>query len=112
MSAALNADGTRILTVREVVFNTMGGATQLWDAATAATRRPLGPEGSFLESGRYPAVFSPDGRRYVMFHDATTRWSRRSREVLTTRNPSDRHGGTSHLTTEQIDDLGAHVLSL
>lgn len=34
------------------------------------------------------------------------------REVLATRNPKDRHGRTSHLTPEQIDDLTAFVLSL
>jgi len=34
------------------------------------------------------------------------------REVLTTRNPNDRHGGTSHLTAEEVDDLAAYVLSL
>jgi YVTN family beta-propeller protein len=34
------------------------------------------------------------------------------RDVLTTRNRGDRHGKTSHLTTEQINDLIAYVLSL
>ena len=34
------------------------------------------------------------------------------REVLTTRNPKDEHGKTSHLTTQQIDDLAEYVLSL
>jgi WD40 repeat protein len=69
MSAALNADGTRILTVRDHVAASTHGATQLWDAAT---RRPLGPELQLLGPGRYPATFSPDGRRYLMLHDVTT----------------------------------------
>ena len=34
------------------------------------------------------------------------------REVLTTRNPCDKHGKTSHLTPQQLDDLAAYVLSL
>jgi len=34
------------------------------------------------------------------------------REVLTTRNPRDEHGKTSHLTPQQIEDLAAYVLSL
>lgn len=34
------------------------------------------------------------------------------RDVLTTRNPRDAHGRTSHLTSQQIDDLVAYVLSL
>jgi mono/diheme cytochrome c family protein len=34
------------------------------------------------------------------------------REVLTTRNPGDHHGKTSHLSTREIDDLAAYVLSL
>jgi mono/diheme cytochrome c family protein len=33
-------------------------------------------------------------------------------EVITDRNLQDRHGQTSHLTPEQIDDLAAYVLSL
>jgi mono/diheme cytochrome c family protein len=33
-------------------------------------------------------------------------------EVLTSKNPEDRHGKTSHLTAEQIEDLAAYVLSL
>jgi WD40 repeat protein len=69
MSAALNADGTRLLTVRDHVPHSTTGATQLWDAAT---RQPLGPELALLGPGRYPAVFSPDGRRYLMLNDVTT----------------------------------------
>ena len=34
------------------------------------------------------------------------------REVLTTRNPKDEHGKTSHLTVQQIDDLAEYLLSL
>lgn len=34
------------------------------------------------------------------------------REVLTTRNPKDQHGKTSHLTEEQINDLVEYLLSL
>ncbi len=34
------------------------------------------------------------------------------RDVLTTRNPRDEHGKTSQLTTQQIDDLAAYLLSL
>lgn len=34
------------------------------------------------------------------------------REVLTTRNPHDRHGKTSNLSPQDIDDLAAYVLSL
>ncbi len=33
-------------------------------------------------------------------------------EVFTAKNPKDRHGKTSHLTKEQLDDLVAYVLSL
>jgi cytochrome c peroxidase len=33
-------------------------------------------------------------------------------EVVTTRNPEDAHGRTSHLTPEDIEDLAAFVLSL
>ncbi len=34
------------------------------------------------------------------------------REVLTTRNRTDRHGRTSHLTAKEIDDLAEYILSL
>jgi mono/diheme cytochrome c family protein len=34
------------------------------------------------------------------------------RDVLTTRNPKDEHGKTSHLTAEQLDDLAEYLLSL
>ena len=34
------------------------------------------------------------------------------RDVLTTRNPRDEHGKTSHLTPQQLEDLAAYVLSL
>jgi DNA-binding beta-propeller fold protein YncE len=34
------------------------------------------------------------------------------REVITTRNPKDQHGKTSHLTPREIDDLVEYVLSL
>ena len=34
------------------------------------------------------------------------------RDVLTTSNPHDKHGKTSHLTSQQIDDLVAYLLSL
>ncbi len=34
------------------------------------------------------------------------------RELLTTANPHDRHGRTSHLRSAQIDDLAAYLLSL
>jgi YVTN family beta-propeller protein len=34
------------------------------------------------------------------------------REVLTSGNPHDEHGKTSHLTPRQLDDLAAYVLSL
>ena len=33
-------------------------------------------------------------------------------EVLTTSNPRDQHGRTSHLTPEQLEDLATYVLSL
>jgi hypothetical protein len=32
--------------------------------------------------------------------------------VLTTKNQGDRHGRTSHLTQEQLDDLVEYLLSL
>ena len=34
------------------------------------------------------------------------------RDVLTTRNPKDEHGKTSHLSPQQIDDLAEYLLSL
>ena len=34
------------------------------------------------------------------------------RDVITTCNPNDRHGTTSHLTPEQLNELAAYVLSL
>ena len=34
------------------------------------------------------------------------------RDVLTTGNPGDRHGKTSHLKAAQLDDLVAYLLSL
>ena len=34
------------------------------------------------------------------------------RDVLTTRNPQDRHGKTSNLTGQEIDDICAYLLSL
>jgi len=33
-------------------------------------------------------------------------------ELLTQRNPTDRHGRTSHLSRRQIDDLVEYMLSL
>jgi cytochrome c peroxidase len=34
------------------------------------------------------------------------------RDVVTTRNPHDKHGETSNLSSQEIDDLCAYVLSL
>lgn len=34
------------------------------------------------------------------------------RDVLTTANPDDKHGKTSHLTADQLNDLIAYLLSL
>jgi YVTN family beta-propeller protein len=34
------------------------------------------------------------------------------RDVLTTKNPKDKHGKTSHLTPKQIEDLAEYILSL
>jgi cytochrome c peroxidase len=34
------------------------------------------------------------------------------RDVLTTRNPRDRHGKTSDLTKQEVEDLCAYLLSL
>ena len=34
------------------------------------------------------------------------------RDVLTTRNPKDQHGKTSHLSAQQLDDLAEYLLSL
>jgi hypothetical protein len=34
------------------------------------------------------------------------------RDVLTTRNPRDRHGQTSDLSKQEINDLCAYLLSL
>jgi len=34
------------------------------------------------------------------------------KELLTTRNREDKHGKTSHLTPQEIEDLAAYVLSL
>ena len=34
------------------------------------------------------------------------------KEVLTSANPNDRHGKTSHLSTAQLDDLVAYLKSL
>ena len=69
MSAALSADGSRILIVRDHIAGNVGGTTQLWDGVT---RLPLEPERLLLGPGPYPAAFGPDGRRYLMLHDATT----------------------------------------
>ena len=33
-------------------------------------------------------------------------------DVLTVRNPRDEHGGTSHLTAKEIEELTEYVLSL
>jgi cytochrome c peroxidase len=33
-------------------------------------------------------------------------------DVLTTRNPDDKHGKTKHLNKQQLEDLAAYVLSL
>jgi cytochrome c peroxidase len=34
------------------------------------------------------------------------------RDVLTTKNPSDKHGVTSHLTAQELDDLIAFLSAL
>ena len=34
------------------------------------------------------------------------------KDFLTTKNPKNQHGKTSHLTPQQIEDLAAYVLSL
>jgi cytochrome c peroxidase len=34
------------------------------------------------------------------------------RDVLTTRNPKDQHGKTSHLTAQEVDDLYLYLLTL
>lgn len=54
---------------------------------------------SLLESWR-TAPYLHDGRAYTM------------REVLTTCNPQDKHGGTSRLSPSEIDDLATYILSL
>lgn len=43
------------------------------------------------------------------FHDGS---AATMREVVTNRNPQDKHGRTSHLTPVQVDDLVAYLLSL
>jgi len=42
-------------------------------------------------------------------HDGT---AATMRDVLTTRNPEDRHGKTSHLTEQQLDQLSAYIRQL
>ncbi len=64
----LNADGRRLLTVRSGEGPTVPATTQLWDAVS---RQPIGPERSLPDVYVYRAAFSPDGRRYLMIHDAT-----------------------------------------
>jgi cytochrome c peroxidase len=43
------------------------------------------------------------------FHDGS---AVTMRDVLTTSNPNDRHGSTSHLSEQQIEDLVEYILSL
>jgi cytochrome c peroxidase len=42
-------------------------------------------------------------------HDGS---ARTMREVLTTHNKGDQHGGTSHLSPQEINDLAEYILSL
>jgi WD40 repeat protein/predicted Ser/Thr protein kinase len=64
-AVAINADGRRLLSVSSGRRPT----AQLWDAATG---RPVGPEVYILSGVSYPATFTPDGKRYLVLHDATS----------------------------------------
>ena len=68
------------------------------DGIAAGTVRPAGHfESTFLTGVWGTAPFLHDGRSGTL------------RDVLTTDNPGDRHGVTSHLTPAQIDDLIAYL---
>ncbi|MCC6859924.1 MAG: hypothetical protein IT158_15255, partial [Bryobacterales bacterium] len=83
------------------------------------------PEGLFTDLKPYDVGtagrYSPQGARFdtpslievwrtaPYLHDGS---AASMHEVLTTKNAGDRHGKTSHLTPEQINDLKEYVLSL
>ncbi len=64
-AVSLTSDGRRLLTLTR-------GRTplaQLWDPTTG---RRIGPEVLILSGAKYPAAFSPDGKRYLLLHDTTS----------------------------------------
>jgi len=64
-AVSLNANSRRLLTLSQG----SRPMAQLWDASTGS---PIGPEVLILSGARYPAAFSPDGRRYLLLNDATS----------------------------------------
>jgi WD40 repeat protein len=64
-SVALNVDGRRVLTLGQGASSW----TQLWDGNTG---EPIGPRVGLFSPHRYPAVFSPDGRKYLLLFDANS----------------------------------------
>ena len=71
----------------------------------------VGTRGSFDQpTDRFDTPTLVEGWRTAPYlHDGS---AATVRDVLTTHNPYDKHGKTSHLTPQQIDDLAAYLLSL
>ena len=68
-------------------------------------RRPLEMLGPAFDTPSLRGLW--DSAPYL--HDGS---ARTLRDVLTARNPNDRHGTTSHLSPEEIDDLITYLMSL
>jgi cytochrome c peroxidase len=75
---------------------------QAYDVGTAGT---YDPPGSAFDTPTLIELW----RTRPYLHDGS---AADLREVLVTRNVGDRHGRTSHLTADQLDDLVAYLLSL
>jgi mono/diheme cytochrome c family protein len=69
------------------------------------TRRPMDGAGTNFDTPTLVELW----RTAPYLHDGS---ARTLRDVLILHNPRDKHGATSHLSQQQIDDLTAYVLSL
>ncbi len=77
---------------------------------TALATHDVGTQGEFDRTGRFDTPTCVElWRTGPYLHDGS---AVTLREVLTTRNADDKHGKTSHLTSDEIDALVEYLLSL
>jgi hypothetical protein len=96
------------MTIRFIIYGILGWCGEIiW----TATREKIGGQQRDWRIG--PAYDTPslrglyDSAPYLHDGSAATLY-----DVLTTRNPSDQHGVTSHLTDQELQGLVAFMLAL